>query len=273
MTPKKKPFNNTKAKETLTYKISRLIIGCSIESLLYAWKTQTKIVVKEPEYVFRHDRRFEDVEMSFMNASNPKELYNNLVFALSLSSLMLCPNNIASIREEDASVNIITKGNRRLVVYPDEVIYFDKATDVFNVYDFFDTREMAFTDTKRIEDLSSDFIYQLDFYKTPRSFNSKTRDLVGSSRMTHEMLLSPDYGQGISMIKILRMLKSEGITGKFAWERKGKRYYKRPRIEFYRRVVSQSLETKYTLKDINEMKQQEGAPWKMLEKLRKREGT
>ena len=273
MIPKKKPLSNTKAKETLTYKISRLIIGRSIESLLYAWKTQTKIVVKEPEYVFRHDSRFEDLDMSFMNASNPKELYNNLIFALSLSSLMLCPNNVTSVREDGTSVNIITKGNGRVVIYPDEIIYFDKVTDVFNVYDFFDTREMTFADFKRVKDLDSDFIYQLDFYKTPRSFNSKTRDLVGASRMTHEMLLNPDYGQGISMIKILRMLKSEGITGKFAWERKGKRYYKRPRIEFYRRVTSRSLEPKYSLKDINGMKQQEGVAWKMLERLRKREGT
>jgi len=208
-----------------------------------------------------------------MNASNPKELYNNLVFSLSITSLMLCPNNVATIREDTDSVNIITNGNRKFVVYPDEIVYFDEKQDVYNVYDFFDTREMTSTNVRIIEDPSDDFIYQLNLYKAPRSSNAKTRDMVGSSRMSKDMLLSPDYGQGISMLKILRMLKSEGINGKFAWERKGTRYYKRPKIEFYRRVVSQSLKPRYSLEKIYKMKQEEGTPWKTLERLRKREGT
>ena len=66
------------------------------------------------------------------------------------------------------------------------------------------------------------------------------------------------------------MLKAAGATGKFAMERKGKRYYKKPRIEFYRRVISRQLKPKFSLKKICNMKQEEGQAWKMLEKLRKR---
>lgn len=256
----------------MKYEVPSLIIGCSIESLLYAWKTQTKIVVKDPEYVFRHDRRFSNLDLSFMNAENPKQFYNNLVFALSLTSLMLCPDNVATIREEDDAVNIVTKGSRKLVLHPNEIIYFDKETDVFNVYDYFDTREMTRNGISQLTD-DDDFIYQLDLYKSPRSCNTRSRDMVGSSRMTHEELLSPDLGQGIAMIKTLRMLKAAGVTGKFAMERKGKRYYKKPRIEFYRRVVSRQLKPKFSLKKIYNMKQEQGEAWKMLEKLRKREET
>ena len=273
MVRNQRPLNATEAKETLTYKVPKLIVGRSLESLLYAWRTQTKIVVKTPEYVFRHDRRFKDLNLSFMNAANPKELYNNLVFSLSVTSLLLCPDNVVSIREAGDGISIVTKGNRKLTVYPDELTRFDEKLETFNVYDFFDTREMTSTTIETIEDVEDDFIYQLNLYKGPRSSNSKTRDIVGASRMTQEMLLSPDYSQGISKLKTLRMLKSEGITGKFAWERKGTRYYKRPKIEFYRRIVSQSLKPKYSLKKIYNMKQEEGAAWKMLEKLRKREGT
>ena len=257
----------------MKYEIPSLIIGCSIESLLYAWKTQTKIVVKTPEYVFRHDRRFKDLNLSFMNAANPKELYNNLVFSLSVTSLLLCPDNVVSIREDGDGINIVTKGNRKLTVYPDELTRFDEKLETFNVYDFFDTREMSANDTSMLTDPDEDFIYQLNRYKTPRVEHNRTKDLVGASRMTLEQLLSPDYGQGIAMLKILRMLKSAGINGKFAWQRKDKRYYKRPKIEFFKRVTSQVLKPIYSLEEIFNMKQMEEKPWKTLEMLRKRVET
>ena len=257
----------------MKYEISTLIVGRSIESLLYAWRTQTKIVVKDPEYVFRHDKRFEKYDFSFMNANNPKELYNNLVFALSLTSLLLCPGNIATIREQDDCVNIVTRGNRKLSVHPKEIIHFDSESSMFNVYDFFNTREMTPTELSTLEDAETDFIYQINFYKSPRVFSSRTRDVVGASRMTQEQLLSPDLGQGIAMLKMLRMFKAAGVKGKFAWSRKDKRYYKRPKIEFHRRVISRQLIPKHSFEDVYKMNQIEGDPWKMLEKLRKRQET
>lgn len=257
----------------LTHKIPKLIIGRSLESLLYAWRTQTKIVVQDPEYVFRHDLKLLDYDFGFMNADDPKQLYNNLTFALGLTSLMICPNRISNIRKYKKEVNIITIGNKRVTLHVDELIRFDKETKIFNVYDFFDTREMSMNDSTMLIDPEDDFIYQLNLYKTPRVEHNKTKDLVGASRMSMDQLLSPDYGQGIAMIKILRMLKSAGINGKFAWQRKNKRYYKRPKIEFFRRVTSQSLRPKYSLEEIYNMEQAKEKPWKTLETLRKRVGT
>jgi hypothetical protein len=268
-----RPSNATKAKEVLTHKVPKLIVGRSLESLLYAWRTQTKIVVQDPEYVFRHDLRFSNYDLSFMNAENPKQLYNNLTFALGLTSLMICPNKISNIRKYNKEVNIITNGNRRVTLHVDEFVRFDEATKIFNVYDFFDTREMSANDTSMLTDPDEDFIYQLNRYKTPRVEHNRTKDLVGASRMTLEQLLSPDYGQGIAMLKILRMLKSAGINGKFAWQRKDKRYYKRPKIEFFKRVTSQVLKPIYSLEEIYNMKQMEEKPWKTLEMLRKRVET
>ena len=254
----------------MKYELPTLIIGKSIESLLYAWRTQSKIVIKEPEYVYRHDLKFCQYDLSFMNAKNPKQLYNNLTFALSLGSLLLCPGNISTIREQDGFVNIITKGSRKFEIKTEYINHFDANLDLFNVYDFFDTREMTPHDIETIKDPDSNFIYQVDFYRSPRVFNCRTRDVVGASRMTQEQLLSPDWGQGIAMLKMLRMFKSEGINGKFAWQRNDKRYYKRPKIEFYKRVVSQQTVPKYCFDEIYNMKQEEGDAWKMLERLRKR---
>jgi len=253
--------------------LPELIIGQSIESLLYAWRTQTKIIVKDSQYVFRHDPMLVEYDFSFMNAENPKQFYNNLTFALSVTSLLICPNNVSNFRETDGLVEIITKGNRKVKLEVDEVVYFDKLVDKYDVYDFFDVREMSWTDVDIIEDKEEDFVRQINFYNSPRTDNNRSRDIVAASRLTQKQLLSPDLSQGIAMIKILRMLKSAGVNGKYAWTRKETRYYKRPKLEFYRRIVSQRCETKHTFKEIYEMKQEEGDAWKMLETLRKREGT
>lgn len=254
-------------------KIPKLIVGRSLESLLYAWRTQTKIVVQHPEYVFRHDLKLLEYDFEFMNAANPKQLYNNLTFALGLTSLLIYPNKISNIRKYKKEVNIITSGNRKITLHVDEFDRFDKETEMFNVYDFFDTREMSSNDATILTDPDGDFIYQLNLYKTPRVEHNKTKDLVGSSRMNMKQLLSPDYGQGIAMLKMLRMLKSAGINGKFAWQRGDKRYYKRPKLEFYRRVTSQVLKPKYSFDEIYNMEQIREKPWKTLETLRKRVGT
>ena len=208
-----------------------------------------------------------------MNAENPKQFYNNLTFALSVTSLLVCPNNVSNFRDTDGLVEIITKGNRKVKIQAAEVDYFDSLTEDFNVYDFFDVREMSWTDRSIVEDREDRFVYQINLYNSPRTDNNRSRDLVTASLMTQKELLSPDLGQGIVMLKVLRMLKSAGINGKYAWTRKDKRYYKRPKLEFYRRVASQVRQPRLAFKEVYEMKQEEGDAWKMLEKLRKREET
>jgi len=206
-----------------------------------------------------------------MNAENPKQLYNNLTFSLAITSLLLCPDNVSNIRESNGEINIITKGNRRVVIQAAEIVYFDKQTDHYNVYDFYDTREMSRTNASIVTDPEEDFVYQINLYNSPRADHNRSKDVVAASRMTQNELLSADYGQGIAMLKILRMFKSEGINGKFAWERKGTRYYKRPKLQFYRRVTSSILKPKYSFDKVYNMKQQKEKPWKTLEILRKKE--
>jgi len=257
----------------LKYIVPKLIIGNSIEALLYAWRTQTKIVSPNLSYVFRHDKTFVNYDFSFINAKNPKQLYSNLIFVMSLNSLLLFQGNISSVREEGKEVTIITKGNRKVTIVTEEIVHFDKQASSYNVYDFFDVREMSSHNEKQILDPTSNFVNQIDFYNSPRTTQSTHNDLVGSSRMTPEDLLDPNLGQGIVKIKIARMLKSAGIKGKFAWQRNEKRYYKKPKIVFYKRVIVPTIETIMTFKDVYNLEQNKGKPWKMLETMRKKEGT
>ena len=242
-----------------------IIIGRSLSCLLYCWRTQTKCLIKDPEYVFRFDKRYEGYDFSFINATNPKQLWANLSFVLSLSSLMMFPNNVSSYRHNDNTLTVITKGNKRVDIKFRNLQIFDKELDSLMVYDFFDVKELQPHNVDRLVD-ESEFLGQLDFYR----FSGTSRGLVGSSRMTQQQLLDPDLGQGIAKLKALRMIKNEGLVGKFSREYKGKKYYKRPKIEFHKRVVTPIVQSQLTFDEVYRMPQIKGEAWKMIETLKTR---
>ena len=246
-------------------KIDNIIIGRSLTCLLYSWKTQTKCLIKDPEYVFKFDKRYEGYDLSFLNAKNPNELWSNLCFVMSLSSLLLFPNNVASYRFDENILTVITKGNKRVEINTNNPQEFDADTEYHGVYDFFDIKELSTHDVDRIED-QNDFVGQLDFYR----FAGTARGLVGSSRMTQEQLLDPDLGQGIAKLKALRMIKNEGLVGNFGREYKGKKYYKRPKIEFHKRVTTPLVQSQLTFDEVYKMPQTKGEAWKMIETLKTR---
>lgn len=246
-------------------KIDNIIIGRSLTCLLYSWKTQTKCLIKDPEYVYKFDKRYEGYDLSFLNAKNPNELWSNLCFVMSLSSLLLFPNNVASYRFNDDTLTVVTNGNKRVEIETDNLQEFDRDTKYHGVYDFFDIKELSSHDIDRIED-HTDFVGQLDFYR----FSGTTRGLVGSSRMTQEELLNPDLGQGIAKLKALRMIKDRGLIGNFSREHNGKRYHKKPKIEFHKRVITPLVESQLTFDEVYRMPQIKGEAWKMIETLKTR---
>lgn len=249
-----------------------IIIGGSLESLLYAWRTQTPIISKELRYVYRHDKAYSSFDLSFMNATDAKELQQNLIFALSFTGLMPYSGRIVNIRKTKGRLDIFTEGNKKIKMSPENIISFDKPKKRYNVYDFFDMRASQSHNIIELID-EDDFIYQLNFYNSPRTDSSTHHDVVGASRMTQKQLLDPDYGQGIAMLKMKRMLKAAGLNGPFAWERKGKKYYKQIKMQFYKREVSQVVEPLYSFEEIYNIEQKQEIPWKTVEKLRNRDET
>ena len=254
-------------------RLSKVIIGGSIEAMLYAWRTQTKILVQEKKYVFRFDGKFFPTTFPDFDCSNPKHLSSNLAFALSLGGLMPYGGNIENIRIDNKDIKVISKGNRRVEIEADEIIHFDKRLNDYEAYDFFDSRIMRAHDVSEILDDTHDFIKKINFYLSPRASNGVTKDFVGSSNLSHKQLLSPDYGPGIAKIKVMRMLKEAGLKGSLSQVYKGKEYYKNPKIEFHKRVVTQRYEPIYSFNTIYNMNQQEGKAWKTFETLKKKGET
>ena len=247
-----------------------MIIGNTLESLFYAWRTQQRIILVDPTYVFRYDDKYQNYDFSFINARDAKEMWVNLCFAMSFSSLLLFPNNVKSLRETEYGLNVFTKGSKAREVFTDNVQYFDqKVDDLYDIYDFFDTRLMKPHKKHQITD-NDNFVKKINFYVSPRGDKGTTKDLVASSIMSREQLFNPDWGNGIVKLKVLRMLASEGITGHLSVRTPKKTYYKKPKIEFYKRIVSERWEPQMTFDEIYNMEQVKGESWKMIQKLRLR---
>lgn len=247
-----------------------MIIGKTLESLLYAWRTQQRCILLNPSYVFRFDKKYLGYDYSFMNASDPRELWVNLCFVMSFNSLLLFPHNVESIRETDLGLDVFTKGSKIKSIKTNNIEYFDQKTDnMLNVYDFFDTRSMRVHDKWEIEH-DGNFANRINFYVSPRVDKGTTKDFVVSSLATPEELLSPEWGNGIVKIKALRMLAAEGITGMLSVRTKKKTYYKKPKIEFYKRVVSERWSPKLSFSEIYNMEQERGEAWKIVQALRAR---
>ena len=135
-----------------------MIVGKTLESLLYAWRTQQRIVLVDPTYIFRFDEEYENYDFSFINARDAKEMWVNLCFAMSFSSLLLFPNNVESLRQDEHGLDVFTKGSKVRKIFTDSVEYFDeKADDLFNVFDFFDTRLMRPHEKWQITDNDRDW--------------------------------------------------------------------------------------------------------------------
>ena len=142
-----------------------MIIGRSLSSLLYCWRTQTRCIIHEPIEPHRFDKEYCGYDFSFANANDSKELWVNLCFTMALSSLLLFPGNVESIREEDDGIAVVTKGSRIKRLKTDTLTYFDeKISDSFNVYDFFDTKLVRRHSHDELLD-DDDFVSQINFYK------------------------------------------------------------------------------------------------------------
>jgi hypothetical protein len=255
----------------VTQRVDSIVITRSIEGLLYAWRNELKCVVHKPLYIDKYSEEYDGLDFSFLNAENANQLWSNLSFAMALSGLLLCPDNIENIRHVEDGIDIVSKGQRIMNIKSDKILNFDeKIQDSFDVYDFFDTRSTKVHDHWQIDD-DSDFVRRINFYVSPRIGVKKcTKDFVSLSRMTQKELLDPDYGNAIVRLKAMRMMSDNGITGPLSVRTETKTYYKKPKVDFYKRIVSERTKKIFSFKEVYDMEQARGDSWKMIQKLKAR---
>ena len=248
-----------------------MIVGRTISSLLYAWRLQEKCILLEPFLYHPLSAEFAGIDFSEFNVENGEEFTQNLLFIAGFTSLLLHGGNIAGFRPEDKK--IITKGNRRIMINSDVKIFDAKNLGFNEVFDSFYWRSGQAHDIPQIK-TEDNFCKRVVFYESRRNgVNRQTKDFTTASYLSDKELLSADYGQGMARLKTARMFKSEGLKGEFSWQRGDKRYYKSIKFDFAGREVLPRVEQEMTFKEVYEMKQVEGEPWKMWKRLTSKEKT
>tara|TARA_R110000824_G_scaffold94768_1_gene228415 strand:+ start:596 stop:1438 length:843 start_codon:yes stop_codon:yes gene_type:complete len=202
------------------YHFDKLIIGGSIESLLYSYFTNTNILILKPLYPFElltyeYSSPFRLLGYSDDEIIRKSELWDRLTFLLSMTGLISFPNILNSYREQDDKIILITEQNKRIIVSFDELLLFDDISDEhYIVYDWFIVRSGNNHNYEVLVDKQHDFVNKVHFYRAARiGGNKQMKDLVSESKMTSQGLSDINQAEGIARLKTIQMMSQGGIRG------------------------------------------------------------
>ena len=251
---------------------NNLNIGRTLTCLLHSFKTETPCILTRPTPPFKFDEHISQYDFTFLGieGSNPQQAWDRLCFLLSMSGLLLFPNNVANARMNENIVDIVTNNNQRIKIECENINVFDNdETGWYYVYDYFDWKSGSLHDLELINDNDDNFIKKIIFYSSERErVNNNVKDLVGVSYLREDELENLESSSVYSRLKVLRMMKEAGIKGRITgYNKKGIGSYTAPVIEFNRRIVKPDFKPTISLKEVYDMPTEQGYTWKLLEKI------
>lgn len=213
-----------------TYHYDRLVIGHTLNAIIYAHKTNSFFIRNSMDGIFPFDEISDDVSLGDVNypSNKKRDLFNFLLYELALNGKVPLSDMVETIRifEEEKTLSIITNRSTKIKASYGEIRIFDTdkiSSPVFNVedpkkyrvYDWYDVR----SGLKHEYDFllsDDDFCKKIYFYLSPRVDGNPTRglkDLVVESILTKKQLHDVDYSDSISRLKVISMMKAAGIKG------------------------------------------------------------
>jgi len=225
------------------YDFDELVVGNSLEAVSYSYLNGRPLIlnsVKKPHFFDFFDAGvdlskypIEIVEYEMIGLDNTKivgasklEIWENLVFCLSMSGMNPVTDKVYSMRIEDNNLlKVTTKDSRVLRFKFDKLRIFDtenmaglessKEVNKFKVVDWINVRsgmkhEYDYFETK------DDFVKEVYFYPSQRTGageKDERKDLVAVSYLTKEQLNDFEYSDTYVKFKILSLMKEAGIRG------------------------------------------------------------
>ena len=251
------------------YDRKKVIIGSSMESLLYAYMTDSSVFIKDPCVPFEFITAKEDY--SFLGFNEPPleiNVWNRLYILLSMGGLMLNPFEMQNWRQEENKLIMITPQNKKITVRSRIFKVFDKPTDEHHVYDWFDIKSGGRHDLDSLENETDDFINKIIFYKSKRPNINRTKDAVAVSVLADDQLYDLDYSEGIARLKTLDIMKKAGMRGtKNGVNKRGLALYYALKIEHSFRESQPILKPNRTIKQIIKMKRKKEKMWNLTRDL------
>ena len=256
--------------------VPKLITGGSLESLFYAYIHELPIVLTQPYVPFELDM-IEDnslFELLGYTAEMPLtkvQVWDRLVFVLSMAGLVMMPNNVRNVREEGNKIIFSLNDNSRFIIAYERRISFDKHIDgEVDVYDWFDIRSGAKTELEELNDSQDDLVHKIIFYDSQRKGTGGKgfKDLVAVSRMQKTQLHEYENSEGHIRLKTLQMMKDQGMRGRpNGYNSRGKQQFYALKIEHMQREIIKRYKPKYTMQETLSQIKKEKEIWKLTKKL------
>jgi len=209
------------------YKYDKVIIGVTLSSLLYSYYHNIPIISSPQVFPFyfeklKYKKHFSKV--FGLNFEYELELFQHLLFFLSISGNLPFSDKVTNIEYEDGELHVIT-GNLATKVIAEEILIFDVrnvalptspvriAKKKYKVIDWVSVRSGMAHDVEEYKS-KDNFIKEIIFYNSFRIMgNHPYKDLVAISFLEAEELELIEYSEIYARLKILDIMKSLGIKG------------------------------------------------------------
>ena len=256
--------------------VPRLITGGSLESLFYAYIHETPIVLTQPYVPFELDTiednsMFELLGYTTETPLTKVQVWDRLVFVLSMAGLVMMPNNVRNVREDANKIIFSLNDNSRFIIAYERRISFDKHIDgEVDVYDWFDIRSGAKTQLEELNDSEDDLVHKIIFYDSQRkgTGGKGLKDLVAISRMQKTELHEYENSESHVRLKTLKMMKDQGMRGRpNGYNSRGKQQFYALKIEHVQREIIKRYQPKFTMSETLKQIRQEKEIWKLTKKL------
>jgi hypothetical protein len=256
------------------YNFDRIIIGGSLESLLYSFINSEKILMLNPLYPFEMSKIDYCDSLRLVGYDNKRQIYKSelwdrLTFILSLTGLVIFPSVIKNHRESENKFIIVTDNNKRITLSSEEVITFDTVDEKRSfVYDWFDVRSGHSHDYEVLID-TDEFVNKVHFYTSKRiGRNRRMKDLVAESLLHKEEIQDVNYGEGIARLKVLKMMKEAGIRGQSnGYSASGKQQHYAVKIEHTHREIYSDYKPIIPIEKLLDQEPERGEQWNLTKKL------
>ena len=224
------------------FSYEKIIIGSSLEALLYCYYNNVPFVYTKMEYPDRFSYFDCELDLSNFGINNKIRiltgpdatkkigvekswLWEHLYLCLSLAGLNPLIDKVSSIRIEDNKIKAFTHKARSAEINVDKIIVFNSAgvhglpspinipEKKYKVYDWINVRSGLKHKFDWIED-TSHFVKCIYFYPTDRIAGDQVfKDACAISYLSEKELEDFEYSDINSRFKVLYMMKQAGIKG------------------------------------------------------------
>tara|TARA_B100001250_G_C19734820_1_gene760270 strand:- start:360 stop:1130 length:771 start_codon:yes stop_codon:yes gene_type:complete len=239
-------------------KLKEIVIGHSLEAVLYAYTRDCDLIINSLRRPFEFDDVEEGLGRYQFETKNKLEIWSSLVLELALDGACPFGDSVESIRVEGNTLRVIPESGTAVEVEFEKCFIFDdenvtvpnriieKANSEYRVIDWFNVRTGT---THEFDQLltGEDFVGDLYFYKSRRIDGAHNKkDLVTVSYLREDQLQDFQFSETMAKFKAQSIMKDHGIKGsRSGISKNGKVIYYSVRIEPDYRYIEPLGKNKY----------------------------